>query len=187
MARLFGLFSLIFFSAQIQAFGGDFLPAARAVGAPVGFASACAKYSWLCRQKGGNNVDPRTAMTMLENATRTVNRRVTPVNDVGGDIWTLPTNGRGDCEDYALAKMKALIDAGFPATKLALSVVIGPRDQNHVVLIARVDGTDYVLDNLNNSVKPWRRTPYTYLATQDFNSRSSWHVTLAGPRAGEFS
>lgn len=83
--------------------------------------------------------------------------------------------------------MKDLIDAGFPADRLALSVVIGPHDQNHVVLIARTDGNDYVLDNLTNAVRPWQRTPYTFLATQDFRARSVWRVTLAGPRAGEFS
>jgi predicted transglutaminase-like cysteine proteinase len=44
-----------------------------------------------------------------------------------------------------------------------------------------------VLDNLNNTVKAWRSTPYTFLATQDFQMRSTWRVTLAGPRANEFS
>jgi predicted transglutaminase-like cysteine proteinase len=191
MRRFLGLFSLLLFSVQHQAFGGDLLPTSRSIGAPAGFASACAKYSWLCRPKGKDTVDGHAAMQLLLQVTRSVNGRISPVNDSkgasNGDVWTLPVTGRGDCEDYALQKMKDLIDAGFPATKLALSVVIGPRNQNHVVLIARLDGTDYVLDNLNNSVKPWRRTPYTYLATQDFKARSAWRVTLAGPRAGEFS
>jgi predicted transglutaminase-like cysteine proteinase len=83
--------------------------------------------------------------------------------------------------------MKDLIEAGFPSNRLALSVVIGPQDQNHVVLIARTNGGDYVLDNLTSTVRLWRTTGYTFLATQDFQSRTGWRVTLAGPRAGEFS
>lgn len=191
MRRLLGLLSILFFSLQLQAFGGDLLPASRPIGAPVGFASACAKYSWLCRVRTKNLISEHAAQQLLERVNRSVNDRISPMNDaraVGhGDVWALPATGRGDCEDYALQKMKDLVDAGFPATSLALSVVIGPRDENHVVLIARVDGTDYVLDNLNNSVRSWRRTSYTYLATQDFTARSAWRVTLAGPRAREFS
>jgi predicted transglutaminase-like cysteine proteinase len=44
-----------------------------------------------------------------------------------------------------------------------------------------------VLDNLTSAVRLWRTTGYTFLATQDFQSRTGWRVTLAGPRAGEFS
>ncbi|MBW9054969.1 transglutaminase-like cysteine peptidase [Rhizobium mesosinicum] len=191
MRRLFCVASLAFFSAQFQALAGQALPVGRSIGAPVGFASACASYRWLCH---GTAVQPRArgaaeqaGMPLLRRVTRAVNFSVRSTEDRSADDWTLPVGGRGDCEDYALQKMKDLIDAGFPANRLALSVVIGPHDENHVVLIARLDDGDYVLDNLNNGVKPWRATPYTFLATQDFRARSTWRVTLAGPRANEFS
>ncbi|MBB3461426.1 transglutaminase-like cysteine peptidase [Rhizobium sp. BK377] len=191
MLRLFCVASLVFFSSQFQALAGQPLPVGRSIGAPVGFASACASYRWLCH---GTAVPARTrgpadeaGMPLLRRVTRAVNLSVRSVEDRSADDWTLPVGGRGDCEDYALQKMKDLIDAGFPANRLALSVVIGPHDENHVVLIARLDDGDYVLDNLNNGVRPWRATPYTFLATQDFRARSTWRVTLAGPRANEFS
>ncbi|MBB3656593.1 putative transglutaminase-like cysteine proteinase [Rhizobium sp. BK650] len=152
----------------------------------MGFASACARYRWLCHEMPAHAA-AGPSMSLLRKVTRAVNERVRSVEDVSSDTWTLPVGGQGDCEDYALQKMKDLIDAGFPANRLALSVVIGLRDENHVVLIARMDDGDYVLDNLNNAVKPWRATPYTFLATQDFLKRSTWRVTLAGPRANEFS
>ncbi|MDR6668802.1 putative transglutaminase-like cysteine proteinase [Rhizobium sp. 1399] len=161
----------------------------------MGFASACASYRWLCHQTsaqgGGRAPVEQAGMPLLRKVTRAVNLAVRSTEDRSSsgnsDVWTLPIGGRGDCEDYALQKMKDLIDAGFPANRLALSVVIGPHDENHVVLIARMDDGDYVLDNLNNAVKPWRATPYTFLATQDFLKKSTWRVTLAGPRANEFS
>jgi predicted transglutaminase-like cysteine proteinase len=181
--------SLVFFSTQFQAFAGQLLPVSRSIGAPVGFALACVKYQWLCHKVSARPLQADADMALLRKVTRTVNTSVRSVEDGAGhgDLWTLPTSGHGDCEDYALQKMKDLIDAGFPADRLALSVVIGPRDENHVVLIARMDDGDYVLDNLNNAVKTWRATPYTFLATQDFRARSTWRVTLAGPRANEFS
>ncbi|WP_132654236.1 transglutaminase-like cysteine peptidase [Rhizobium sp. BK418] len=189
MRWLVCLVSLVFFPTQFQAFAGQALPVTRSIGAPVGFASACARYRWLCHETSGQGASAEVGMPLLRKVTRAVNGRVRSVEDQSpnGDDWTLPVGGRGDCEDYALQKMKDLIDAGFPAHRLALSVVIGPRNENHVVLIARMDDGDYVLDNLNNAVKPWRATPYTFLATQDFLKRSTWRVTLAGPRANEFS
>ncbi|MGR9172109.1 transglutaminase-like cysteine peptidase [Rhizobium sp. KDH_Rht_773_N] len=189
MRWLVCLVSLVFFPAQFQALAGQALPAGRSIGAPVGFASACASYRWLCHKVAARGPAGQAAMPLLRRITRAVNLSVRASQDRSGsgDAWTLPLGGRGDCEDYALQKMKDLIDAGFPADRLALSVVIGPRDENHVVLIARLDEGDYVLDNLNDAVKNWRATPYTFLATQDFQARSTWRVTLAGPRANEFS
>ena len=168
MRLLICVVSLVFFSAQFQAFAGQLLPVSRSIGAPVGFASACARYQWLCHKSPAQPMAADAGMALLRKVTRTVNTSVRSVEDSAGrsDAWTLPVGGRGDCEDYALQKMKNLIDAGFPANRLALSVVIGPRDENHVVLIARMDDGDYVLDNLNNAVKSWRSTPYTFLATQ---------------------
>jgi predicted transglutaminase-like cysteine proteinase len=47
-----------------------------------------------------------------------------------------------------------LLGAGFASNKLALSVVIDRRGNNHVVLLARLRSGDYVLDNLAGKVKP---------------------------------
>lgn len=190
MKRLFSLAVILSFLVPFQAVAGSSLPVTRSIGAPVGFAAACAKYKWLCGRAAAQQLHDAAGIALLQKVNRAVNGRIIPAEDrpsSHGDVWSLPVAGRGDCEDYALQKMKDLIDAGFPSNKLALSVVIGPDDQNHVVLIARTDGGDYVLDNLSSAVRLWRSTGYTFLATQDFQSRTGWRVTLAGPRAGEFS
>ena len=67
------------------------------------------------------------------------------------DVWSNPvatfTSGRGDCEDYAIAKMFTLRAAGIPAEDLRL-VVARLRDGNHhAVLAARDDGKWLMLDN----------------------------------------
>jgi predicted transglutaminase-like cysteine proteinase len=68
------------------------------------------------------------------------------------DLWSAPlasfASGRGDCEDYAIAKYVALRDAGFPAEDLRLLLV---RDrsvhEDHAVLAARHHGRWLILDN----------------------------------------
>ena len=173
-----------------QSFAGSEIPASRSIAAPIGFSSACARYGWVCRNNSGGRVGDGEALRALQQVNRYVNSRVTPVEDrttTGrSEYRSLPVNNRGDCEDYALLKMKTLIDIGFPANKLALSVVLDRHGGNHLVLLARLPSGDYVLDNLSGSVKPWHRTGYTFLASQNFKRKGSWQVTLAGPRASQF-
>lgn len=131
------------------------------------------------------------ALDLLNRINRQINASIKPGEDMAvygrSNYWTLPTGGRGDCEDYAIAKTKALLDAGFPASRLSISVVIDRSGNNHAVLMARLSDGDYVLDNLSRSIKPWDRTGYTFLARQKFENKSSWEVILAGPRAKQFT
>ena len=68
------------------------------------------------------------------------------------DRWSAPlatfATGKGDCEDYAIAKYVALSEAGFPRDDLQLVLV---RDravrQDHAVLAARLDGHWLILDS----------------------------------------
>ena len=57
-------------------------------------------------------------------------------------------HGRGDCEDYAIAKMQLLEAAGVDADDLFLAVVYDLiRRSDHALLLARLDGVFYVLDS----------------------------------------
>lgn len=77
------------------------------------------------------------------------------------DVWSAPFDrhhrgsfqtGKGDCEDYAIAKYVALRDAGTPARDLRLLVVRDTTARSyHAVLAARQDGQWFLLDNR------WRR------------------------------
>jgi predicted transglutaminase-like cysteine proteinase len=68
------------------------------------------------------------------------------------DLWSAPlatfASGRGDCEDYAIAKYVALRETGTAAEDLRVLLV---RDltirQDHAVLAVREDGHWLILDN----------------------------------------
>ncbi|SCX27816.1 hypothetical protein DSM25558_4304 [Agrobacterium sp. DSM 25558] len=167
------------------------LQATRSIAAPEGFSSACQRYGWLCSAKAGVKISDSDALALVTKVNRQVNAAIRPAEDsvVYGrsNYWTLPKDGRGDCEDYAMAKTKALLDAGFPASKMAMSVVLDRGGNNHAVLMVRLSDGDYILDNMTSSIKSWDRTGYTFLARQNFSNKAAWEVILSGPRAKQFS
>ena len=97
-----------------------------------------------------------TAIEKLEAVNRYVNSRVKFVDDIRqygvADHWTSAADtlrrGRGDCEDYAIAKLQLLRRAGFADKDLYLVVLRDAlRRADHAVLVARADGRLVVLDN----------------------------------------
>ncbi|KRB62091.1 hypothetical protein ASE04_19625 [Rhizobium sp. Root708] len=168
-----------------QAVAGSEIPTHGSIAAPPGFSSACARYDWLCQGNGSSTINDDEALRVLQEVNRYVNARVKPVVDPRKSFyWSVSDSG--DCKDFALTKMKTLLHVGFPSSRLALSVVLDRGRKNHMVLLARLNSGDYVLDNLSGTVKPWRRTGYTFLASQNFKRKGSWQVTLAGPQASSF-
>ena len=100
-------------------------------------------------------------ITKLEAVNSYVNARVRFVDDrvqFGvGDRWMAPsetlTRGRGDCEDYALAKRAMLRAAGVPDRDLYLVVLKDlSRRADHAVLVVRAAGRFLVLDNGTNRI-----------------------------------
>lgn len=87
---------------------------------------------------------------------RAINLAIRPTSDLAQwgveDRWSAPlttlATGRGDCEDYAIAKYVALKEAGVPENDMRLLIV---RDlsveEDHAVVAARLDGQWIVLDN----------------------------------------
>jgi predicted transglutaminase-like cysteine proteinase len=87
---------------------------------------------------------------------RAINLAIRPTSDLTQwgvmDRWSAPlatlASGRGDCEDYAIAKYVALREAGVAKNDVRFVIV---RDllnnTDHAVLAARVDDTWLVLDN----------------------------------------
>jgi len=70
--------------------------------------------------------------------------------------------GRGDCEDYTIAKYFSLIENGFSKDNLFLAVVkVEGRDTEHMVLFyfKSRDEIPYVLDNLSFKVIPLNKRP----------------------------
>ncbi len=63
--------------------------------------------------------------------------------------------GRGDCEDYAIAKMALLRAANVPAEDIYLVIAHDlVRRADHALLVVRLDGRDWVLDSNTDLVLP---------------------------------
>ena len=87
---------------------------------------------------------------------RAINLAIHPMSDLAQwgveDRWTAPlatlTTGFGDCEDYAIAKYVALMQAGVAAEDVQLIIVRDlARDGDHAVVAVRLDGHWIMLDN----------------------------------------
>jgi predicted transglutaminase-like cysteine proteinase len=109
-------------------------------------------------------------MAQLQQVNSYVNSTVTEVSDMEQygreDVWMLPTSGKGDCEDFALLKRKMLIERGWPASALAISVGATSRGEAHAVLTVATAHGEYVLDNLTSSILPPEQTGHVFHARQ---------------------
>jgi len=115
-----------------------------------------------------------------------VNRHIEPIadNDHWGavDQWDYPVDGKGDCEDYALLKRRMLIEQGFPREALLLTVVKEKNGDGHSVLTIRTNRGEFVLDNLTDQVKPWKKAPYRFVKRQSQHNQNVW-VAIGEPTA----
>lgn len=94
------------------------------------------------------------------------NAAIKPVTDLQlygkEEHWQMPVN-YGDCEDYAILKRKWLMQQGWSASSLLVTVVRQKNGEGHAVLTVRTDRGDFILDNLKEEIKQWNQTDYTYL------------------------
>ncbi|MFN7231409.1 MAG: transglutaminase-like cysteine peptidase [Brevundimonas sp.] len=95
------------------------------------------------------------------------------------DQWALGEAGVGDCEDYALAKRAALIQAGVPARALSIALVETRRGESHAVLLIDTDKGAMVLDNLSPWIPRWDQTPSSWIARQTPGDPLTWRAVGA--------
>ena len=62
------------------------------------------------------------------------------------EFWTV-AGKFGDCEDYALSKRNALLNAGWSKDKLGLCVCYAQSGEGHCVLWVETDKGSFILDN----------------------------------------
>jgi predicted transglutaminase-like cysteine proteinase len=119
-------------------------------------------------------LDAATWDRVLEVNTR-VNAAVRPTTDWEAyglaDLWTFPTGGFGDCEDYQLLKRNLLAQAGLPRRAMRMTVVIDEKGEGHAVLMLRTDRGDFILDNKRDAVLPWHDTGYVYVKREGSEGR----------------
>ncbi len=148
--------------------------------APYGWVQFCRSNPSECREwrQGINRmVATRATLNELDTVNRAINAAIEPATDLEvygvTEYWTLPVT-RGDCEDYALLKRKVLIERGWPAAALPMTVVRDETGEGHAVLTARTSAGDYVLDNKVQELKLWSQTPYSYVMRQSYLNPNVW-------------
>lgn len=148
---------------------------------PPGFISFCVRFADQCREApGASQSVSLTAQTWqtMQQVNASVNDAIWPEEDEKHygreEYWTIPTDGYGDCEDFALTKRKQLMAAGFPEPSLRIAVVDTPQQARHAVLTVVTDKGDFVLDNLQSGVAPWNSLGYRWIERQDPKRPLGW-------------
>lgn len=149
--------------------------------APIGWIGFCKKNPADC--EAASLRARKIAMTddiwnLLTVTNASVNQTVEAASDMAhwgvNESWDYPTDGRGDCEDYALQKRKMLIKAGMPRQALLITVVLDRRGDGHAVLMARTNRGDFILDNQYRDIMAWDKTGYTYLRRMSEDNPNAW-------------
>lgn len=147
---------------------------------PYGYVRFCGAFPGECRRgplEDGRIAGTPERLAELDAVNREVNTRIKPATDleIYGELerWTLPVE-RGDCEDYALLKRHVLIEKGWPASSLLMTVVRDEKGEGHAILTARTSKGDYILDNKTDDMKLWGATPYAFVMRQSYIDPNVW-------------
>lgn len=128
-------------------------------------------------------------LAKLEHVNRGVNGLITYRRDKAVydslDHWAKPSEilGRaaGDCEDFAILKMAALVDAGVPPQSMSL-VVLQDNQKGvfHAVLSVATGSGIFILDNVRDGVVKDTSLP-SYVPLYSFSTNRAWiHGTKTG-------
>lgn len=155
----------------------------RVTSQPIGHYEFCKQFDAECKPVKGSGAAPKVTdygWDVIREINRAVNFSVMPKTDLElfgkEEVWTYPDIA-GDCEDYVLLKRHMLMERGFSAADVLITVVRKPDGEGHAVLTLRTSEGDFVLDNLEDEVKHWRQTPYRYLKRQASTNSGRW-VTI---------
>jgi predicted transglutaminase-like cysteine proteinase len=131
-------------------------------------------------------------LTKLEMVNSWVNHHITFMSDIRSsgvaDRWSgaaeTLARGIGDCEDYAIAKLQLLKALGFSQDDLYLSIVKDlVRRADHAVLIVRLDGRFFVLDNnVDRLVDPQEVGDYRPVITYAASGKAWLHGYRQAPQ-----
>jgi predicted transglutaminase-like cysteine proteinase len=149
---------------------------------PYGWVDFCARQPQECNQPVLPPVRIRLTAEVLRKidvVNRTANAAIEPVSNLDHwgtllDHWDYPTDGKGDCKIFALYKRKLLIEQGLPRQALLMTIVRDLQGQGHAILTVLTDRGDFVLDNLNDSIRSWQSTGYRFVKRQSQSDPNQW-------------
>lgn len=153
---------------------------------PIGFISFCLRYAEACQPvpDAQRPAAPAPAVMTaarwqeLHQVNAHINTAISPLHDTDNtgrlEWWTYPDTGRGDCEEYALEKRRALLARGWPAHALLITVGETLSGEPHAVLTVVTDHGDLVLDNLSMTIVEAGRAPYRWHKRQSRHDPLHW-------------
>lgn len=155
---------------------------------PMGWVNFCQSYSGEC----DNEISDPSEIKLSRKAWRDIiavnshfNHAIIPVTDMEHwgveEKWDYPSDGKGDCEEYVLAKRRMLIDMGYPRQALLVTVVRDNLGEGHAILTVTTDRGDLVLDNRRQEILSWTRTGYSFVKRQSAVMQNAW-VSLGAPQ-----
>lgn len=148
---------------------------------PIGHAIFCNNFPGECVKRDRGNLRVRlteSAWRQLASVNDSVNSAIIPVSDQEQydevERWTYPDKGQGDCEDYVLVKKKRLIELGWPASALLITVVRDEFYEGHAILTVRTDRGEFILDNKRSEILASDETKYFFIKRQSANDPRKW-------------
>jgi predicted transglutaminase-like cysteine proteinase len=172
-------FGALLSSASIPSASAASLKPGGKTSKPFGHHEFCKSNPGECRALVASSLEQLTPARMkkLRAINAAVNRSIKPVSDSvqhkSKDVWSVGGKA-GDCEDFALAKRRKLIAAGFKPGNLRLAMGWLPHGEAHLVLVVRAEQDDYVLDNLHDDVRPWKKSGVRLTKMQGDGAGHDW-------------
>ncbi len=155
---------------------------------PIGHHEFCRVHSAECAIRSDSRVRVRLDQKRwneLDAVNKAVNTGIRPTTDEElfgrPEVWEFP-DGSGDCEDFVLLKRRMLMEKGWPAAALLITVVRQTNGDGHAVLTVTTNRGDLVLDNLDSQIELWSETSYRYLKRQSEYDTGAW-VAIEDGRA----
>jgi predicted transglutaminase-like cysteine proteinase len=147
---------------------------------PIGYVLFCKRGADECKSPGGKL--ERAAITdeiwnEINQVNQFVNSAIKPASDMDtyhtAEFWAYPTSA-GDCEDYVLLKKKLLMQLGFKADELLITVLLDEHGEGHAVLSVLASNADFILDNRRNEILSANQTNYKFLKRQSQLDPTQW-------------
>jgi predicted transglutaminase-like cysteine proteinase len=158
--------------------------------APFGWRNFCEKYRKECM--GMQIGSPSTKLTpelwqALSDINEWANHGLESVSDMDHwgkpESWDIPTDGKADCEDFALLKRNVLARYGFSPSSLLMTIVYNQRHEGHAILTVVTDRGEFILDNQTDSILGMEKTGYQFVERQSPSNPNLW-VRIGEGQAG---
>jgi predicted transglutaminase-like cysteine proteinase len=185
-------YGLVLNHGNAEAMRTNYARVTKQTNTPRAWTDFCVRYISECdvpALPAADVVQSPATLRLLTKINHFVNTDIQPMSDQDhwgvADRWDIPTDGYGDCEDYALLKRKMLIEEGLPRQALLMTIVRDQHNEGHAILTVKTDQGDLILDNLNDAVISWRDAPYRFIKRQSQENPNKW-VALEGETDQEF-